>query len=111
MMSDSDDLDLSWRRAINQVVAAGVGIAGANVEMRYHPLLCSSASRTKVNATTDANGRYREVFAVVADDAGCLRLRIGASGFMPDSATRLDGVFRRQMPFDSVQTNFTLRAR
>ena len=97
-----------WGRVVD---TAGAGIAGARVDLSYHPFLCSVAARGSAAVTTGSDGRYRAELTVVAEDEGCLRLRVQASGFMPDSATRLDGAFRRQPPLDSVQTNFTLRPR
>ena len=90
---------------------AGVGIAGARVDMSYNPLLCSVAPRKRQDATTAADGRYREVLEAVVDEQGCVRLRVNADGYFPDSVARVDGVFKRDAPFDSVQTIFTLRRR
>jgi hypothetical protein len=97
-----------WGRVVNE---SGAGIAGARVDMSYNPLLCSTSPRKRQDTSTGADGRYREVLETVAEFQGCVRIRVTADGYFPDSAARLDGVFRDIPPFDSVQTVFTLRAR
>ena len=95
-------------RVVNE---SGAGIGGARIDMSYNPLLCSVAARKRQDATTSADGRYREVLETVADERGCVRLRVTADGYFPDSVARVDGEFKRDSPFDSVQTIFTLRRR
>ena len=111
---DVSNLDLPESSLIvyGRVVSeTGAGIAGARVDMSYNPLLCSVAPRKRQDTSTGADGSYREVLETVAEFQGCVRLRVTADGYFPDSAARLDGVFRDFPPFDSVQTVFTLRRR
>jgi hypothetical protein len=90
---------------------SGAGIGGARIDLTYNPHLCSTSARNRDDVTTTPDGRYREVFDVLPEDRGCVHLRVQANGFARDSAARMDGVFHREPPFDSVQTNFTLRPR
>jgi hypothetical protein len=109
---DALDLPRSSLIVIGRVAdESGTPIAGARVEMTYNPLLCSVAPRKRQDATTAADGHYREVVETVADERGCVRLRVSANGYHPDSAARNDVNFKLDAPFDSVRTNFTLRRR
>lgn len=87
----------------------GAAIPGARIDISYHPSACSVVARTRTSTTTADDGRYRTVFETPAGDVGCVKLQASASGFAPDSVSRANPPFRLSAPYDSAQTNFTLR--